>query len=252
MKKKICIVGLGNMGKCIKDLLCGSGFAARFEIVECLHGDDPNEKLKDCEVFIIAVKPQSFGDLAGAISIDLSGKMAISIMAGVSIASLQEKLKMKKVVRTLPNLPLKIGQSFTPWKASDGQLSEEERSFVKELLRAFGEEMEVKNEEDIVTIGAMSGCGPAYFAYIAEQMKKFAISKGFSSEEAEKIANVTFFGSAEFMKNEGISPEELRAKVSSKGGSTEAAFRAMEAKGFGEIFKEGIEAAIKRTKELSN
>lgn len=251
MRKKICIVGLGNMGKCIKDLLCGEDFARRFEIVECLHGGDPDEKLGDCAAFIIAVKPQSFSDLAAAISIDLSDKVAISIMAGVSIAGLQEKLKMKKVVRTLPNLPLKIGQSFTPWKAAL-ELSEGERNFVKELLRAFGVEMEVKEEEDIVIVGALSGCGPAYFAYIAEQIKKFAIAKGFTSEEAEKIANVTFVGSAEFMKNEGISPEELRAKVSSKGGSTEAAFRLMEAKSFGEIFHEGIEAAIKRTKELSN
>lgn len=251
MRKKICIVGLGNMGKCIKDLLCGGDFVQRFEIVECLHGDDPNEKLKDCEIFVIAVKPQSFVDLAKAISIDLSGKMAISIMAGVPIANLQEKFKMKKVVRTFPNLPLKIGQSFTPWKASE-TLSKEDRGFVEEILRAFGEEMEVKEEDDIGVIGAMSACGPAYFAYIAEQMKKFAISKGFSDVEAEKIANVTFVGSAEFMKNEGISPEELRAKVTSKGGMTEAAFRAMEAEGFGEIFAEGIEAAIKRTKELSN
>lgn len=251
MRKKICIVGLGNMGKCIRDLLCGGDFAQRFEIVECLHGDNPNEKLKDCEVFVVAVKPQSFADFAAAVTIDLSGKMAISIMAGVSIAALQEKLKMKKVVRTLPNLPLKIGHSFTPWKASE-ELSKEDRGFLEEILRAFGEEMEVKEEDDIGVIGGMSACGPAYFAYIGEQMKKFAVSKGFSDVEAEKIATVTFFGSADFMRSEGLSPEELRAKVSSKGGSTEAAFKAMEENGFGEIFAEGIEAAIKRTKELSN
>ncbi|MBI4235179.1 pyrroline-5-carboxylate reductase [Candidatus Peregrinibacteria bacterium] len=237
------------MGKCIKSLLGGGSLGERFSVVECEHTDDPNEKLKDCGIFILAVKPQSFVELAAKINIDLSDKLAISIMAGVSIASLQEKLKMKKVVRTLPNLALKIGKSFTPWVAAD-VLSLAERIFVKDLLRAFGDEMEVKGEDDIVAVGAMSGCGPAYFAYIAEQIKKSAISHGFSSEEAEKIANVTFVGSAEFLENEGISPEELRAKVASKGGSTEAAFRVMEGGGLGEIFLEGIEAAIKRTKEL--
>lgn len=233
------------MGSAIAEFLNG-----KYEIIECKKADDPNDKMALCDAVIVAVKPQSFGEFAETVKIDLKDELIISIMAGVTIENIQKKLGSKKVVRTLPNLPLKIGQGFTVWKCS-AEVDAGGKNFVRGILQNFGKEMEVAEEEQIVAIGAMSACGPAYFFYIAEQVKKSALNHGFSEEEAEMIARATFVGSANYLKNEGLPPEVLRAKVTSKGGSTEAAFKYLESRKFGEIFLEGIEAAIKRARELN-
>lgn len=245
--KKICVIGLGNMGQAIFDILKTK---EKWKISACQHSDNPNEKLKDCDIFVIAVKPQSFADFAASINIDLSEKIAVSIMAGVSMENIQKKLKMKKVVRTIPNLPLQIGQALTVWKCS-GEVSMEEKSTVQEILQNLGEEVEVNSEEDINIIGTITGSGPAYFAYLTEQIEKFIKEHGLSNGQAHKIAKQVFLGSANLMAKANLSPEELRAKVTSKGGITQAAFETLVANDFGGIFLAGIESAIKRTRELN-
>lgn len=244
---KICVVGMGNMGQAIFELL---GKSKVFTVSGCRKEDNPNEKLLEAEAFIIAVKPQSFADLASFIDIDLSEKVAISIMAGVSIENIQNKLNMKKVVRTLPNLPLKIGQSFTPWKASS-ELSMVEKKVMQKIFKSFGEETEVESEEQIELIGAISGCGPAYFAFLCEIMESYALEHGLNPQQARKIASSTFIGSANLLKKSGWSPEELRAKITSKGGVTNAAITHLQDNGFDMIFKGALDSAIKRTKELN-
>ncbi len=239
--KKICIVGLGNMGQPLFEMLQG-----KYEVSSCGKEDDVNEKLADCEAFIIAIKPQNFEEWSKGITIDLSGKIAISIMAGVSIERMQNLLKMVQVVRTLPNLPLKVGAALTLWKAAE----EVDGVFVKELLSSFGDEIELKEESDIEKIGALCGCGPAYFAYLGEKMTKLAEEFGLSKEDADKIAKQTFVGTSALIQNTGWSLTELRERVTSKGGITEAAIKSFEENGFEEVFNKGIEAAIKRTKEL--
>lgn len=242
---KTCVIGLGNMGSAVLSIL-----AANFEVDGCRHTDDVNEKLEDCEAFIIAVKPQGFDELVDSVKVDLSNKLAISIMAGVTLEKLVSKLGTEKVVRTIPNLALKVGRSLTPWIAAQA-LDSEEMNFVRDVLQAFGEELELKVEEDINTIGAISGCGPAYFAFLTEQCEKAAMKYGFTPEQSRKIAETTFLGSAELLKQEGWSAEELRARITSKGGSTNAAITHLEARQFDQIFLEGIEAAVKRTRELN-
>ncbi len=241
--KKICIVGLGNMGQPLFEML-----KVKFEVSTCTREDDINKKLENCEAFIIAVKPQNFGELAANIRIDLSEKMAISIMAGISIAKLQELLKMKKVVRTLPNLPVKVGEALTIWKASEEFC---DREFLQDLLWCVGDEIELKDEEDIEKIGAICGCGPAYFAYLGEKMAKLSLEFGLSEKDANKIAKQNLIGTSELVKDSGWSLTELRERVTSKGGVTAAAIKSFEENGFEEVFNKGIEAAIKRTKELN-
>lgn len=245
--QKICVIGLGNMGQAIFDILKA---AKKWEVFGCKHNDNPNEKLKNCDVMIVAVKPQSFADFAASINIDLSGKMVISIMAGVDVDNIQKKLKTQKVVRTIPNLPLKVGQALTVWIPSEN-VSGEEKLLAQEIFKTWGEEIEVAQEEDITIVGTITGSGPAYFAYLTEQIEKFIKDHGLSDKDALKIARQVFVGSANLMKKENLSPGELRAKVTSKGGITQAAFEKLMAKDFGGIFLEGIEAAIKRTRELN-
>ena len=245
--KKICIVGMGNMGKAMMDILskCGD-----FELSGCEKSDDVNKKLEQAEVVIIAVKPQVFGEVAETITIDMSGKLVISIMAGIGIEKIKVSLKTDKVVRTLPNLALKVGESLTIWKAAE-EISEDEKVLVKEILMSFGKEMKVDDESKISSIGVVSGCGPGFIAYFGEQMAGFLVKQGLSTEEAEKVARQTLIGTGEVVKNNNWNLTDMRKKVSSKGGLTEAGVNAMEAEGLGKVFEKGGEAALKRNEELN-
>lgn len=245
--KTICIVGMGNMGKAMSDILSKNG---EFEVIGCEKEDDVNNKLDQAGVVILAVKPQMFGDLAESIKIDLSGKLIISIIAGIGIEKMKELLKTKKIVRTLPNLALKVGQSLTVWKAGE-DISDGEKAIVKEILVSFGKEMEVDTEEKISSIGVVSGCGPGFFAYFGEKMAGFLVAQGISVEEAETIARQTLIGTGEVVKENNWNLTDMRQKVSSKGGLTEAGVNVMEENKVGEVFAKVGEAAMKREKELN-
>ncbi len=246
--KNICVIGLGNMGSAIYEKLGSSG---SYKVFGCEKEDDINEKLKEADIFFIAVKPQNFKELAALIKIDLSEKVAISIMAGVSIANLQSQLRAKKVVRTLPNLALKIGESMTEWKCSE-EISDEEKDLIKKILQMFGKEVEVVDEDQINIMSVMSGCGPAFFAFLAEIIAKAGIAHGIDDKSANEIALQTLIGTAKYIEAENLTPKELREKVTSKGGITHAAVTHLQDYKFAEIFKEAFEKAISRSKELNN
>lgn len=235
------------MGKAMMDILSQCGL---FELSGCEKSDDVNNKLEQVEIVIIAVKPQVFGELAESITVDMSDKLVISIMAGIGIDKIKTSLKTDKVVRTLPNLALKVGESLTIWKAAE-EISDDEKVVVKEILMNFGKEMEVADETKISSIGVVSGCGPGFIAYFSEQMSKFLVKQGLSEEEAEKVARQTLIGTGKVVKENDWNLTDMRKKVSSKGGLTEAGVNAMEAEGLGEVFEKGGEAALKRNEELN-
>lgn len=221
-----------------------------WNVVECEIDDDPNEKLKDCDVAIIAVKPQYFFDLAKSIDSDVSYKLFISIMAGVNIHHIQESLKAEKVVRTMPNLAVQVGKGVVGWCGSE-VVGDDEKNIIRNILSTMGESIELKDEEKLDAITALSGSGPAYFFYLTELLQKKAEEFGFSFEQAKKIAEMTFAGSAELLEKNEKSAEEWRVAVTSPGGTTEAALKHLEENKFDQIFKDGIEVARKRAEELS-
>lgn len=235
------------MGKAMWDILSRKG---GFELVGCDKGDDVNACVDGAEVIILAVKPQVFGDLAANIKVDLSGKLMISIMAGIGIEKIAVAMKTKKVVRTLPNLALKVGQSLTLLKAGE-DVSAEEKQFVKEILACFGQEIEVDTEDKIALIGVVSGCGPGFIAYYGEKMAEFLVSKGVDKIMAEKVARQTLIGTGEVIKESAWNLTDMRQKVSSKGGLTEAGVKIMEEADLSGIFNKVGEAALKRNAELS-
>lgn len=244
--KKICIVGLGNMGSAIAGIL-----KEFYEVVGCEKGDDPNESLKGCDTCILAVKPQSFSELAESISVDLKEMLVVSIMAGVTVENIEKKLGAQKIIRSLPNLPLKVRRAFTIWFANEGVTAEELES-AKSMFRLFGEDLLVDSEEKIDLYGTVSGTAPAYYAYIAEQLSKAAENYGLSNEDAERIGRATMIGSALLLDQEGYGPEELRKRISSKGGITQAAVDYLNSKNFDKIFLEAIETAVLHNKKLNN
>lgn len=243
--KNIGIIGLGNIGSKLQDIWSEQ---AAFSILGCSKGDDVNALVKECEIIVIAVKPQSFDALCGEISADMSGKLVISIMAGKKIETIKAKLRANKVVRTMPNLPLKVRCGFTGWIASE-EVSEEEKMLVAALFNYVGTELEVSDEEKLNALTALSGSGPAYFYFLDYCMKLKALEYGFSEEEARKIVRSTFVGAAQLLDSSEISAKEWIEKISSKGGTTEAAIKIFTEEAQGAIL-EAIEHAHKRAQEL--
>ena len=236
------------MGKAIFDILKAD---RKLKVTGCDRGDNPNKFLKECEVFVIAVKPQDFEQLASSVKADLTGKLAISIMAGVSMNRIAGKLKVKKIVRVMPNLALRIRKSVSGWIANEN-VSGLEKKFAKKILKKFGEEVEADQESKINVITALSGSGPAYFFKLTETLAKIAKRYGFSQKDAEKIADGTLVGAANLLKQSKESAESLREKVTSKGGTTEAAIKSMDSNNLDKIVMEAVESARRRADELNS
>ena len=150
----------------------------------------------------------------------------------------------------MPNLPLKVGKALSAFICSKA-INQEEKFGIQSLLEVFGEALEVDNEAKIDAITALSGTGPAYFCYLVEVLEKAAKKYGFSDKEARKIIKTTFCGTAELMNKENLEAADLRAKITSKGGTTKAAIEFLEKKKFEEIMIDAVESARKRAEELN-
>lgn len=234
---KIAIIGAGKMGTTIHEALKGT-----FAVQLCGRGD-----LCEADVLIFCVKPQDFAACVEGLGTDLSQRLVISIMAGVSLKTLMEKTGAAAVVRSMPNLPAQVGKGFTAWVATSAVKG---KDFVKSIFASLGDEMEVGDEEQLDGITALSGSGPGYFFYFCEVLEAKAREWGFSEAEARKIVRATFAGSAKLLETGEKSAEEWKLAVKSKGGTTEAGLNCLEAGGFEKLFKEALEAAKKRSQEL--
>ncbi|MDA1060216.1 MAG: pyrroline-5-carboxylate reductase [bacterium] len=246
--KKICIVGMGNMGRAISDALSQ---AEDFEVFGCDKGDDTNSCIAKSDIVIIAVKPQSFDELANSISVDFSRKLVISIMAGVSIAKISDKFSAKNVVRVMPNLPLKVAKALSAWKCAY-EVSEDQKVTIRSILLVFGEEIEVETEDQIDMITALAGSGPAYFYRLSRAIKGKAVALGFDAVVARKIARTTFLGAASLLEPvEDCCGGKMIKLIASKHGTTEAALESMEKSGIDQMVSDAVDSAIKRSKELN-
>lgn len=246
MAPKIVIIGAGKMGKAM-DCALKKQFPPK-NIRACDRGCDLNKCLKTADVVIFAVKPQDFNACVDSININLSQKLIISIMAGVTIEKIRKKTGALKIIRSMPNLPLQVGAGLTAWIATK---TIKEKTLIRKIFGCFGKEFEVNKENKLNLITALSGSGPAYFFYFCELLEKNARKMGFNKNEAKLISETTFLGAAELLKKTGCSAEELRRAVTSKGGTTEAAFKYLFEYKFGAIFGNAIRKAAERFKRNS-
>jgi len=271
MKKTIGIIGAGNMGGAIYQILKKSRLAKRVYIcdqhsdkIDALKARADVLSLRDLltrsDIIILAVKPQSFKDLAEEIKIKVGDKIIVSIMAGVSTHTISDLLGCDmdrsrpvrtKVVRAMPNMPAQIGQGAIGWFANNHVVRTEKLEVAK-LLSALGLVVEFKREALLDVVTAVSGSGPAYFFYLCEQLEAGAIKLGLDKKTARVLAEQTFWGSAALLKSKGVGAGELRQAVTSRKGTTAAAIGILEKKGFAKIFECALSAAFKRAQELSN
>ncbi|WP_152285621.1 pyrroline-5-carboxylate reductase [Flavicella marina] len=212
------------------------------------------ENLEDClpkaDYVFIAVKPfhsdELFEKMKDLINND---QVFISLMAGVNIASIQTRLGVNKVVRTMPNLPAKVNKGVTAYTES-AEISKNELIIIKALLDTTGVSLHVNSEKMIDASTGVSGSGPAYVFYFVQAMLEAAEKLGFQKDEAKLLVTNTFDGALELLKTHDFTTEEWIAMVSSKGGTTHAAINSMKAAGVNQSIQEGVFAAFNRAEEI--
>jgi pyrroline-5-carboxylate reductase len=267
INKKIGIIGCGNMGEALLKRLLkaldkpGSIFvsekdAARREAMRSKYkvavSADNADLVKSADVIIIAVKPQDFDDvLQPEISRGITkDKLVISTAAGITIKHIEDMVgRNTAVIRTMPNMAAAVGEAISSVSAG-AHATAADVSLASEIFSVIGDVVEV--DEDLVdAVTALSGSGPAYFFYLVESLLEAADKLGLKKEIAEKLVLKTMSGSLKLLEVLKEDPAALRRRVTSKGGTTEAAFRVLESKKVKEIVKEAVGEAHKHSKSLS-
>ncbi len=212
----------------------------------------PGEYIKEMDLIVLAVKPQDVNVLFDSIKefID-SQQLILSIMAGVKTESIKSGLNATKVIRAMPNLPAQIGAGMTVYTSTE-EVTRIELVTVQNLLSASGKTIYVEREEMINAATAISGSGPAYVFYFMQSLIASAKDMGFTQSESELLTYQTFKGAVDLFNKYDISCEEWISKVSSKGGTTEAAINGFNKRSIQMGFKEGVIAALDRAEELSS
>ena len=203
------------------------------------------------DTLVIALKPQSFRSAAALLkSLTGPGTLVVSIMAGATIASLEE-VSGGAVVRAMPNTPAAIGRGITV-AVPARQVSAEQRATADQLLRATGRVEWVEDEGLMDAVTAVSGSGPAYVFLLAEELAHAGIAAGLPEELATKLARDTIAGSGELLHRSELPPATLRQNVTSPGGTTAAALSVLMGKdGLRQLMTRAIAAATARSRELA-
>ena len=235
------------------EVLVGEPVAARRrELSERYHVQvtADNKKAADAEIVVLAVKPNRFA----AVAAELKGKLTpqqtvVSIMAGVTLARLREGLQHEALVRVMPNTPSQVGEGMSAWTATSA-VAETTREQVRRVLQAVGKEAYFEEERFIDMATAVCGSGPGFVFLLMEAFIDGAVHIGLPRQTATEMVIQTFFGSAQLARQTGRLPSELRALVTTPGGTTAEGLLALENAGVRAAIMESLIAAFEKSKAL--
>jgi pyrroline-5-carboxylate reductase len=262
----IAFVGGGNMAAALIGGLIKSGrspgsilvvepFEAQREKLSQAFGIAPlavaDQRLAQAATVVWAVKPQLFREAAAPCAAHVGGALQLSVMAGIRSDAIVAATGSERVVRAMPNTPALIGRGIAGLFAREA-VGAAERTEVDSLLAATGTTLWVAREADLDAVTAISGSGPAYVFYFVEAMMKAAAGMGLTEAQGRELALATFDGAAALARQSPLAPSELRAQVTSRGGTTHAAITSMEADGVGDAVVRALHAAARRAKELGD
>jgi pyrroline-5-carboxylate reductase len=263
---KLLVIGAGNMGLTYAESMSKSTLLGSKRLQ--IYDTDPNKiatlkkekhfevftELKDClpkaDIVFIAVKPYHSDALFENMKPHIhQEQIVVSLMAGVSIETIQDSLGIKKVVRTMPNLPAKVGKGVTSYTASK-EVSRVELTSIRYFLDTTGTSIHVSNENFIDASTGISGSGPAYIFYFMQSMLEAAQKMGFSEYDSKILVSNTFEGAIELFTQSDLSPESWIRLVASKGGTTQAAIDSMDDNNVKQLIQDAAYAAFDRAVEL--
>jgi pyrroline-5-carboxylate reductase len=207
-----------------------------------------HELLDSADIIILAVKPQYAEDASRAIAEQCSGKLIVSIAAGITLKSLSTWFNHQRIARAMPNTPLMVGCGASVFTVADG-VSDEDRTIVSSIFSASGIVYEVE-EDAINAVTALSGSGPAYIFEMIDAMTEAGKKCGLPEKLALTLTAQTVKGAGEMVLKEIGSPCELRTAVTSPGGTTEAGLKVMDGENFRGLIDNVVQAAMKRSIEL--
>jgi len=205
------------------------------------------------DVVVLAVKPQTLSALTQSIAALVQQKksLVVSIAAGINQNSLSRWLGADTaIVRCMPNTPALVLTSATALHAND-KVTGEQRDLAENILRAVGIALWVEDEAELDAVTAVSGSGPAYYFLLMEAMEKAALELGLNQETARLLVQQTALGAAKIALESAESPEQLRRRVTSPGGTTQQAIETFEQGGFTELVSKALHAARDRSIEMS-
>ncbi len=209
-------------------------------------GSEPAEMVPSSDLIVLAVKPQDTAALFASLRPFVNAQQVfVSIMAGITIDTIREQLSVSKVVRAMPNLPAQVGEGMTVYTSSP-EVTRLELVMVQNLLATTGKNIYVEAEHMLDAATAISGSGPAYVFYFMRAMMAQARALGFSASEAELLVLQTFAGGISLYQANDSTCEEWIARVSSRGGTTEAAMDCFGESRMHEHIGEGLQAAFDR------
>ncbi|MBW4010102.1 pyrroline-5-carboxylate reductase [Moraxella osloensis] len=213
--------------------------------------DDTKHAIEKSDVVVLAVKPQVIKDVLLPVKDSWGEQVVISIAAGIATDSLAQWLGPQvKLVRAMPNTPAMIQMGATGLYATDG-VSEAEQQLAQQVMSAAGLVLWVNDEDLLHAVTAISGSAPAYFFYMLENMIATGEKLGLTQTQATALAMQTALGSAQMALTSHDTPAELRRKVTSPNGTTQAAIEVMDDKKMHQIIADAMLACEQRSRELS-
>ncbi|MEQ1512230.1 MAG: pyrroline-5-carboxylate reductase [Lysobacteraceae bacterium] len=264
----VAFIGGGNMARSLIGGLIARGTSATdirvSEPVDVLRdalahdfgvtvGADNAEAVGPARLWVLAVKPQVMRTVCEALApvAQASRPLVVSIAAGITAAQLQRWLGGGvAVVRTMPNTPALLGAGVTGLFAS-AEVDANGRERAANLLASAGKTAWIQDEALMDAVTAVSGSGPAYIFLLAEAMEAAALAEGLPAEAARTLVLETVLGAARMLTESGEDPAELRRRVTSPGGTTQAAVETFEAGGLRELVASAIHNATERGRQLS-
>ena len=264
--QNIAFIGGGNMASAIIGGLLKRGLpASHIQVVEPFAeqratliqqfgvavSESPEAALSRASLVVWAVKPQTFKEAAGQASPHVQAALHLSVAAGIRSDSIARWLGTDRVVRAMPNTPALVGLGMTGLFARPAATAAD-RLTVEQVIATTGEYLWLNEEEQLDAVTALSGSGPAYVFYFLEAMIKAGVDMGLSREQAHKLAVGTFVGASALAQASDEAPEVLRARVTSKGGTTYAALSSLEQDDVQQRFMRAMQAARSRAGELGD
>ncbi len=262
--QNIAFIGGGNMASALISGLLGKGLAVtQIDVVEPF--DEARQKLKAsfgidaqpapgaalarADLVVWAVKPQTFKDAALQTKTYTARTLHLSVAAGITSSSIARWLGSERIVRAMPNTPALIGKGITGLYARAG-VTATDRALVDQVIATTGDSLWLTDEAQLDAVTSLSGSGPAYMFYFMEAMTEAGEQMGLPRDQAYKLAVATFIGAGELARASPETPEVLRQRVTSKGGTTYAAITSMEHSNIKNLFMQALHAAQIRAREM--
>lgn len=262
----ICFIGGGNMATALIGGLLGRGYAASqisvveintdnraklerdFSVRTC---DNLADGIASSQIVVLAVKPQQLREVSLQLAPLLKGQLLISIAAGIRAVDLARWCNTQAIVRAMPNTPALIRSGMTGLYALPAVNSTQQEA-AQIILAAVGETLWLQDEAMLDAVTAISGSGPAYVFYLIEALQNAASEMGFNPEDARRLSLATFLGASKLAAESEEGVGVLRARVTSKNGTTERALISMADNHVAEHIVQAAQAAQARSREMGD